>query len=538
MKDTRTGERGRGFLSGVSYLTVSALLVKVIGLLYRIPMLTYLGTEGMGYFNTAYELYALFCVIATAGLPVAMSVMISSGEALGEHGRVKRIFSLSCKAFLVVGLVGTLVLFGFADGLSHLLKNEGAALGMRMIAPTVLLICLSSAVRGYFQGKRYMAPTAISQVIEALGKLILGVLFAAYAQKQGYDLPMVAAYAVLGLTVGTGISVVYLFLQKIVYDHKHPQPQVGNILPSSPTSTPKLLRELLSIAIPVTLGAGVMGVTKLIDVALILRRLQAIGMSQQEATSLYGCYSTLAVPMFNMLPSLTTSVALPAVPALSSALKQGVEGRAKATKITQTSLQMTLMVAMPAALGLCVFGGDILTLLFDHQPHAVAEATPWLSCLAFAVPASCLITVTGAILQAVGHPERPVMAMLVGIVVKSVSAYCLMGNPQMGMMGAPVSTILCDTAIVLTNLMFITQFAPWLLPTPKQALTLFARPTLLSILSVGCVVGARRVFGWDGVTSMATLGSVLMVMCLYGGAWLLILGLEKGHFKKKITYQT
>ena len=534
MSKVRIGEGGRGFLSGVSYLTVSALLVKVIGLLYRIPMLTYLGTEGMGYFNTAYELYALFCIISTAGLPVAMSVMISKGESLGEHHRVGRIFHVSFMAFWVMGLVGSLVLFGFADALSHLLKNEGAAWGMRMIAPTVLLICLSSAFRGYFQGKRYMAPTALSQVIEALGKLILGVLFAAYAQGQGYALPMVAAYAVLGLTVGTGISVIYLWLQKIIYDRKHPILNMEeNVVVSHSKSDLKLLKELTVIAIPVTLGAGVMGVTKLIDLTLILRRLQDMGMGGNVATSLYGCYTTLAVPVFNMLPSLTTSISLSVVPALSGALGQGSEGRGKATKLTLSALRMTLTVAIPAALGLSVFSGEILTLLFGHQPEAVAQATPWLSCLALAVPASCLITVTGALLQAIGHPERPVIAMLVGIVVKSVSAYLLIGNPNMGMMGAPVSTMLCDTAIVLTNLIFLARLAPWLLPSAKQSVKLFLLPTVLSIVSVGCVVGARHLFGWTLRNPVVTIGSIVMVMCLYGGAWLILLSREQGVLKKK-----
>ena len=189
-----------------------------------------------------------------------------------------------------------------------------------------------------------MAPTALSQVIEALGKLILGVLFAAYAQGQGYALPMVAAYAVLGLTVGTGISVIYLWLQKIIYDRKHPIPNMEeNVVVSHSKSDLKLLKELTVIAIPVTLGAGVMGVTKLIDLTLILRRLQDMGMGGSVATSLYGCYTTLAVPVFNMLPSLTTSISLSVVPALSGALGQGGEGREKATKLTLSALRMTMI---------------------------------------------------------------------------------------------------------------------------------------------------------------------------------------------------
>lgn len=511
----------KAFLSGVSYLTVSALLVKVMGFLYRIPMLTYLGTEGMGYFNTAYELYALFCVVSTAGLPVAMSMLISSCETRGQGEGVRRIFRVSFLAFLGIGLVGSLLLYGFADILAQWLKNPGAAAGMRMIAPTVLLICLSSAFRGYFQGKRSMVPTAVSQVIEALGKLLLGVAFAAYAHGKGFALPMIAAYAVLGLTVGTGIAVVYLWVQKMISDRKHSV----ELSPMTPLDHSEkqdilLLRRLVAIALPVTLGAGVMGATKLVDVALILRRLQTTGMDASSAASAYGCYSTLAVPLFNLLPSLTTSVSLSAVPALSAALGEGEKGRHSAACIALSAFRMTLAVAIPAALGLSVFAKDLLLLLFSHQPIAADQASGWLACLGLAVPASCLITVTGAMLQAAGHPERPVISMLIGVVVKAVTAYLLIGNPNVGMMGAAISTVACDAAIVMANLFFLSRMAPWLLPSPRQACGLFFLPGILAGISVSIAVLVRRAWALEG--ALATLISVAFVICLYGGGWLLM----------------
>jgi stage V sporulation protein B len=206
------------FLSGVSILTLSALLVKVIGLCYRIPLLNYLGTEGMGYFNTAYELYALFCVISTAGLPVAMSVLISACEAEGRFGDARRIYRVSLGLFAGIGVVGTALLWGLSQPFAELLGNPLASVCMRAISPTLFLICLSSAFRGYFQGRRNMLPTALSQVIEAGGKLFLGLAFAAYARGTGADLSTSAAYAVLGLTVGTGLSVLYLLIHKRMTD--------------------------------------------------------------------------------------------------------------------------------------------------------------------------------------------------------------------------------------------------------------------------------------------------------------------------------
>ncbi len=524
MSKTSVGrrERGRGFLGGVSVLTVSVLLVKVIGLLYRIPMLTYLGTEGMGYFNTAYELYALFCVIATAGLPVAMSVLISASEADPQKsGEARRIFRVALWAFVVVGAAGMLLLYGFSDGLAALFKNQSAAVGMRMIAPTVLLICLSSAFRGYFQGKRSMTPTAVSQVIEALGKLLLGLTFAAMARRHGCDLPTTAAYAVLGLTVGTGISVIYLWIHKIILDRR--EPSVPK-LPQDRSADIETLGRLLMTAIPVTFGAAVMSVTKVVDLALILRRLQAVGMDEVAANSLYGCYSTLVLPLFHMLPTLTTSISLPTVPALSAALgEKTADGLDNAKRITLSALRLTLIIAIPAALGMSVFAEDVLTLLFGSQPEAVRMATPWLACVALSVPMSCLITVSGALLQGSGHAARPVVSLLGGTTVKCVLAYVLLGLPEVSMMGAPISTLVCDSVIVVINFFFITRLVPGLLPSAKDFLKLIVFPLAAGGGAIILVSLLRQWLGWQEIIPLYTLGTVAMVMCLYGSAVLCVL---------------
>lgn len=546
-----TTQKRRSFLSGVSVLTLSALAVKVIGLFYRIPLLRYLGTEGMGYFNTAYELYALFCVISTAGLPVAMSVLISAREAEGRSEDARRVYGVARGVFLVIGVVGTGLLWGLSKPFAALLGNELSAACMRAIAPTVFLICLSSAYRGYFQGHRNMVPTALSQVIEAAGKLILGLLFAAYARKAGADLPTTAAYAVMGLTVGTAVSVVYLALHKR-YAASSAARRVtsaaegkGGLLPTEVTDSAghtrrRILKALAVTAIPVTLSAGVISLTKCIDLALILRRLQDAGYTAAEANRLYGCYSTLAVPVFNILPSLTTSVALSAVPALSAALGQGEVGREDVKKTALSSLTLTLWVAVPAALGIAVFAEDILSLLFAGQPAAVAEATPWLACLGLSVPAACLVTVTGAMLQAAGKANRPIVSMLLGVGAKTVMAYFLLPHPAVGMMAAPLSSLVCDTVIVAVNLCFIARHAPAMVPAPRETASLFLVPTVLSVLSLGAVLLMRRLVGWNGITPLRTVASVLGVMILYGGellAWLVCTKHPMITKKKEIKHE-
>ena len=518
----RFPSRRPSFLSGVSVLTLSALLVKLIGLFYRIPMLDQLGTEGMGYFNTAYELYALFCVLSTAGLPVAMSVLISGLEAEGRRREVGRVFGISLGLFALLGGGGCVLLWGLSSPLAALLGNPGAAASIRAISPTVLFICLSSAFRGYFQGKRRMLPTAISQIMEAAGKLFLGLSLAFFARSTGKDLPTTAAYAVLGLTLGTGCSVIYLWA------HKFLTRQSDALPPFNAREDPlPVLRPLMATALPITLSAGIISLTKCVDLALILRRLQELGYTAAYANSMYGCYSTLAVPLFNILPSLTTSVAVSAVPALSAALKKGREGEADLKRTATTSLGLTLAVAIPASLGLSVFAGDILSLLFGGQPEAVETAAPWLSCLGLSVPAACLLTVTGAMLQAVGKANRPVISMLAGVTVKIVLAYVLLGVDGWGMAAIPFSSLICDGIALAGNFMFIFRHAPSMLPDAKEWQFLAGIPTLLAMFSVAAVKLARRWLNMETTSSVRTLLTVLTVAGLYAMGWTAVYLLRK-----------
>ena len=511
------------FLSGVSVLTVSALIVKVIGLFYKIPLLRCLGTEGMGYFNTAYELYALFCVISTAGLPVAMAVLIARAEAGGQTQTVRRIYRTALWTFLALGATGSLILFGFSEPLSNFLKNPDAATCLRFISPTVFLICLSGAGRGFFQGKGSMLPTAISQVIEALGKLILGLLFAVTALHNQCSIPVTAAFAVLGLTVGTGVSALYLTVHTWVAGRCESR---GDLRDKTEIAEQGkgIFKELMATAVPITLSSGLISLTKLLDVGLILGRLQSTGYSAALANSLYGCYSTLAVPIFNILPTLTSSVALSVVPALSSALQRRKENTDEVHRVLLSAFRLTLWLAIPAAMGLFVYAGDILGILFSGEPDAVAAATPWLRVLALSVPAACLVSVCGAMLQTVGCARIPLYAMMVGVVCKIGCAWWILGNPKWGMMGAPVSSLLCDTVIVCVELFFLGKRIPESRMSPAEGAAIFLLPALLagvSLFAVALLFARTAVSdsGWLSLTRIITVAAVYGIMA--GAAYLL-----------------
>jgi len=221
MENKKTKNSTKLFFAGVLVLTISNLIIKAIGVLFKIPMNHIVGDQGMGYYSSAYTIYTFFYMVSTAGLPVAISLLVSENRAKGRLNQVKKVFKISLLLFLAVGIVGTAVMLFGAGGFASLLKAEPTYYCIIAIAPTLFFICLSSALRGYFQGYQSMLPVAISQLIEALCKLFLGIAFATYAlNKYGSGketIHYVAAYAVLGLTIGAGLGMIFLMFSKMFF---------------------------------------------------------------------------------------------------------------------------------------------------------------------------------------------------------------------------------------------------------------------------------------------------------------------------------
>ena len=487
----------KNLFSGVFVLTLSTISVKIIGLIYKIPMLAYLGSEGMGYFNSAYEIYALFCVISTAGLPVALSVLISGAIARGEAHAVKRIYRAAVVIFLLLGITGSGIMLFFARWFCRLIQSDNAYFAILSIAPTVFLICVSSGLRGYFQGYQRMLPTAISQLIEALGKLAFGLLLARYALDQGYETPIVAAYAGIGLTLGTLLSVFYLLIEKRRFQ--------GKALHNASRTQPgykSVWRATLRLAVPMTLGASLVSLTKLIDMTMILRRLQAIGYSEVLANRAYGSYTTLALSVFGLLPTLLNSVALPLIPSLSGAI--AANDLQKQSQMVRLSYRLTAIFAIPASIGIAAFATPVLNLLFAHDAEAVQIAGPLLSYLGVSVFLSCMIAATNSVLHAYQIVNRPILAMAIGATVKIVSAYFLIGNASIGLLGAPISTFLCNLTVVLLNLYFSSKICE--IP---DLFSLLMRPMIASSISVGIGFLGYRYFA---VQMSATAPLTLLVL--------------------------
>jgi stage V sporulation protein B len=372
----------------------------------------------------------------------------------------------------------------FAERIAIAVENPLAAPCIRAIAPALLCVCISSAVRGYFQGLCKMLPTALSQLIEALGKLFLGVLFAKWAVGEGYSVSDAAAFGILGLSVGTLLSALYLMILKLFYDKKEKR-DFEDVLDETILEKPRSsLFELVRIAVPITLSSAVMGVTRITDMALIMRRLQDIGYSAAGANIVYGAYTTLAVPIFSLLPSLITPLALAVVPRLAAEKEQ--RSSKAAENIISVAIRVSVFFSMPASFAIAVYSRQILDILFFGEGEAISVAAPLLAILGASVLFSCLITTTNAILQAYGHTVIPMVSMSIGALLKMLSAYLLIGVKEIGAYGAPISTLICDATISAINFYFINKYA-----TEKLSVSgLYFKPLCSSAIMISISIAA------------------------------------------------
>jgi len=448
--DTGLGKQKQdSFIGGTLLLMLSGILVKVIGAFFSIPLANLYGADGNDIFISAYYVYTAMYVISSAGLPVAVSKMVSEARALGRGREVKRIARVSLITFVVMGAVLSLVMVLLVDEIC-LLIGSSCRYAILTVAPTIFFTCIVSAFRGYFQGMSNMMPTAVSQIIEALGKLIFGLGLAVWLMEAGYSLDIVVAGAIGGVTLGTVFSALFVILYALRHKDGRSLPQEG-----AARSGKEILSTLVRLAVPITVGASVFSVSALLDTFMVKLRLQeGCLMTDAAAGYAYGAYG-FSVKLFNLPLTLVTAIGVSLIPAISGALALGRRERTLA--LTESAFRLTGLLAFPCAVGLAVIPQPILQVLYASQPEACAVAAPLLRLLAPAVFLAAMVSVTNPVLQALGKVNLPVLSMGLGAAVKAVCNYVLVAIPEIGIAGAPVGTCLCYLTILLCNLLHIRR---------------------------------------------------------------------------------
>ena len=510
-------QKKQSFLHGTALLAMATAAVKIIGAIYKIPLSVIIGDQGFAYFNTAYEIYNVLLMIATAGLPVAMSRMISEQSSLGNHNQVRRTYRTAKFIFLLLGLIGTLLMTVFCRELANFQGLPEAWSAIGALGPCVLLICVMSSYRGFFQGHGNMIPTSVSQVLEALCKLIVGMAAAIALLKMTGSIPFAAAGAILGVTASCVISALYLagYFRKSFQSIPHSE--------DTPDTYGKTAKTLLAIAIPITIGSAGLSVLTMLETKIYMSQIKATfdaTMSESDLMYWLSVYNYQGDPLtrteaiqfiadtrkgiydfsktiFNMPCAFITPITISIIPAITSHLALKNYQGAKATE--ESAIRITGLVSMPCAMGLAVVAGPVMALLRGYTGEKLALATVLLTILGICVVFNALVLLTNAIMQSHGHANLPVINLFIGGALKLVAVYILSGNPEIGIIGGPIGSILCYGTITVLNIITMRRC----IQHPPAVIKNLLR-SLLSALLMGIVVLACR-YGLDMITDSRVL---------------------------------
>lgn len=429
----REGSAGIGgsILGGTISLTVSNLAVKILGLIYKIPLARLLGDEGMGYFNSAYTVFGLFYLLCTAGVPKAVMILCSKNED-GELCAAN-IVKIAMKVFFCIGLSVSLLFTVFSFPIARLIGNGGAAFTMIAIAPSILFLALGGVIRGFLSSYSGFLDIAVGGVIEGVARLAIGLVFGNVAMKLGFSLELVSAMTILGTTLGSIFSFAYLYKCAKNKKSNEKAGQKINI-----DQKKGVINRIFKISVPITLGAAVMSLTGVIDLTLVMRRLKYVGFSEAEASALYGNYTTLAVSMFNFALSVITPISIIFLPRFVKAISEKDEILYKNT--LDSSFTIISFVAAPMTFGLFLFSYEILSLIFGAEAATVGAEL--LSLLSPSIMLSSLLLMVNTVLEAEGMVRIPVYSMLFGGVFKIICGYFLIGDARVGICGAPIGTVI------------------------------------------------------------------------------------------------
>ncbi len=511
--------RATALFGGVLFLTLANLLVKVFGFLYKVPLNRWLGDE-MANVNAAYSVYTLLYMISTAGIPVAVSVLISEARSEGRGGHIRRIFRVSLITLALVGGVGTLLLFLLAGPIANANSGGDSYLCLVAIAPALFFVCLSSVLRGYFQGFGLLRPTAISTVIEASGKMVLGLLFVRLVlfHTEG-GAPLAAGYSVLGITLGIALGALYLL---IAYTRFSQREEVAAAAGEVAPPFRAILIRLLSVAVPIAIGSGVLSLSSLIDSQLMRPLLASYYGDPARAKAVFSDYSTGAITLFNLPAVLIYPITSAIVPYITSARTEGREDDAART--VGAALRTAALIAFPCAFGLSVLARPILSVVFLGDVDMADNAGSLLSVLAIAVVPLGLLAITNAVLQAYRKQARPMISMLFGVAVKIAAVFLL--TPSVGPLAAPVGTLLFYLASLLLNFYFIYR-ETLLGPEPFSIVAPPALAALLSALAAAGVYALTAPLG--GLLALAL--SVVAAVAVYLPAVLCLGGVSEAEMR-------
>ncbi len=583
-------KKSQSLLGGAAILMITTVIVHLINLFYKIPLTAIIGTVGRGYFNVTYELYTPLYAISMAGLPVAVSKLVSEHFAQGHYKDVRQIRKVARRLYFATGIFGTLLMCGLAIPYESYVKNyENLLPCLFLLAPAILFCCMMSSYRGYYEGLRNMKPTGYSQVIEAVIKMGVGIFLASavmnYGTEQFYATgkvlgqtcstvaqcesimaPFTAAAAVIGVTAGTIVGLIYLQIRhQLVGDGITKEMLLQ--APDVQESDRSLAKHIIKFAIPVMTTSLILNITNLIDSSTINNRLnsaldkdfdtvynmyataitQSGTLKEDIGAFLYGSYAT-AFDFRNLVPSVIMTLGLSAIPVLSGAF--ALQDKDKMRSSISTVLKTATLLSVPAGLCMAVLAGPILKIFYvgSKAEASLSITTPYVQVFGiFALLLSISTPITN-MLQAVNRTDVPVKSLIWASIAKIVCNYILVSIPVINLKGAPVGTILFYIIVIAQNLHALLKETQVKIDWKDT----FLRPAFAGVLAAAVCYGVYQIcYGLfpegagqgrnAGFTYATIIAAIVAIISWVGFVLLLnvlskedVLGLPKGQKIAKV----
>ena len=497
---------GARLVTGATILAVAGIIGKFLGAIFRIPLTGWIGAEGMSYYGAAYPVYSFFLILATAGLPVAISRMVSERIAIGDFKNAHKSYKVSLKIMLAIGIVSFIICFFGAGQIAKYMGNPDAKLSIMAISPALLLAPIASSFRGYFQGQQNMMPTAVSEVTEQLFRVVVGLTLSYVLITKGLE--CASAGATFGATAGLIAAMVIL---AIIY-RKSQKRRAAMIAESDTVEEPtkSLAKELVEIALPITIGSTIMPFMMILDSAIVMNRLQATGWTLTMSKVKYGLISGYCDPLVAFPGVFIDAISISMIPAVTAAFT--LKKHEELNHNIQTGIKTMMVVAYPCAIGLAVLAQPILTLLYPAKPDEVAMAVPLLQIMSVGVVTLSTMRTFSSALQGIGKMVLPVINLFIGAFAKIVISYVLVGIPAINVNGAAIGSVLAYLIAGILNYMGLKKYADVKLDLGGT----FIKPLVASAaMGVVTVLLFKGVYAVIGSNSISCLLSILVAVMFY-----------------------
>lgn len=494
-------------VKGVAVIGIAGIIVKFLGAFFRIPLTNWIGDVGMSYYGYAYAIYSVLLILATAGMPIAISRLVSENIGEKKYRNAHKVFKLSLMLMIVIGLLSSSIGFFGSGPITAALGNPDAKMAVRGIAPALLIVPIVAAFRGYFQGRQNMNPTAISEVAEQLTRVIVGLILAFTLLSAG--LKSAAAGAAFGASAGAfgGLLIIigiYMLNRPVI--KKKISLNDPFVEPSS-----VIIKKIVAIAVPIIIGSEIMPIMGLIDTSIIMTRLRATGWTYGEAKALFGLISGFCSSLIAFPQIFTQGVAISLVPAIAQ--NWILKNREKVRDNIKLGYIVTMVMAFPCALGIFALAKPILLLLYPMQRESAIEAVPALMIMSIGVISLALSQTSTGVLQAIGRQGRPVWNLLVGCLFKIIITFILVGIPWLNIKGAAIGTTVAETVSFMLNSHYVKKYTGVRFDYIRTYVKPFAAASIMAI----CAYVIQKIcLSIIGSNTLSTMVAILAGAAIYG----------------------